>query len=101
MKCPRILYNLKTLRRRNGNVECESNTSNMRLGFGEIIEFVTNFWTLEPGDVITTATPPAGPINQGDVIEAEIEGIGVLRNPAEGIEADLKYAQQINLKQVV
>lgn len=98
---PLDLYNLKTLRRRNGNVECESNTSNMRLGFGEIIEFVTNFWTLEPGDVITTATPPAGPINQGDLIEAEIEGIGVLKNPVEGIEVDLKYAQQINLKEVV
>jgi len=98
---PQDLYSLKTLRRRNGNVECESNTSNMRLGFGEIIEFVTNFWTLEPGDVITTATPPAGPINPGDVIEAEIEGVGVLINPVEGIEVDLKYAQQINLKDVV
>jgi 2-keto-4-pentenoate hydratase/2-oxohepta-3-ene-1,7-dioic acid hydratase in catechol pathway len=73
----------------------------MRFGFGEIIEFVTNFWTLEPGDVVTTATPPAGPFQPGDVIEAEIEGIGVLRNPVEGIEVDRKYAQQINLKDIV
>lgn len=98
---PQDLYNLRTLRRRNGNVECESNTSNMRLGFGEIIEFVSNFWTLDPGDVITTATPPAGPIEPGDLIEAEIEGIGVLRNPVEGVEVDLKYAQQINLKEII
>ncbi len=98
---PGDIYHLKTLRRLNGKVECESNTSNMRFGFGEIIEFVTNFWTLEPGDVVTTATPPAGPFKPGDVIEAEIEGIGILRNRAEAFEADLKYAQQINLKEIV
>ena len=98
---PRDIYHLKTLRRRNGKVECESNTSNMRLGFGEIIEFVTNFWTLEPGDVVTTATPPAGPFWPGDVIEAEIEGIGVLRNPAKAIQVDPRYAQEIQLKDVV
>jgi len=98
---PKDIYHLKTLRRLNGKVECESNTSNMRLGFGEIIEFVTNFWTLEPGDVVTTATPPAGLFKPGDVIEAEIEGIGVLRNPVEGIEVDPKYAQKINLKDII
>jgi 2-keto-4-pentenoate hydratase/2-oxohepta-3-ene-1,7-dioic acid hydratase in catechol pathway len=98
---PKDIYNLKTVRRLNGKVQCESNTSNMRLGFGEIIEFVTNFWTLEPGDVVTTATPPAGPFKSGDVIEAEIEGIGVLRNPVGDIEVDPKYARQINLKDIV
>ena len=98
---PKDIYNLKTLRRLNGKVECESNTSNMRFGFGEIIEFVTNFWTLEPGDVVTTATPPAGPFKPGDVIEAEIEGIGILRNPVKGIEVDPKYAQEIKLKEIV
>ena len=98
---PPDIYNLKTLRRRNGQLECESNTANMRLGFGEIIEFVTNFWTLEPGDVVTTATPPAGPFESGDIIEAEIEGIGVLTNPVEGVEVNPTYAQQINLKDIV
>ena len=98
---PKDIYDLRMVRRRNGKVECESNTSNMRFGFGEIIEFVTNFWTLEPGDVVTTATPPAGPFEAGDVIEAEIEGVGVLRNPVEGIEVDPKYAQQINLEEIV
>lgn len=98
---PKDIYHLKTSRRLNGNVECESNTSNMRFGFGEIIEFVTNFWTLEPGDVVTTATPPAGPFKPGDVIEAEIEGIGILRNPVEAVGVDLKYAQEINLKEIV
>ena len=95
------IYDLKMVRRLNGKVECESNTSNMRLGFGEIIAFVTSFWTLEPGDVVTTATPPAGPCKAGDVIEGEIEGIGVLRNPVEGIEVDFQYARQINLEDIV
>lgn len=98
---PPNIYNLQTIRRRNGRVECASNTSNMRLGFAEIIEFVSNFWTLEPGDVITTATPPAGEIVPGDIIEAEIEGIGILRNKVEGIKVDEKYAIQINLQDIV
>ncbi len=98
---PDNIYDLRMLRRRNGKVECESSTSNMRLGFGEIMEFITSFWTLEPGDVVTTATPPAGPFEPGDVIEGEIEGIGVLRNPVKGIEADPKYARQINLEDMV
>ena len=98
---PKDLYKLKTLRRRNGKVECESNTANMRLGFAEIIEFVSNFWTLEPGDIITTATPPAGPFEPGDIIEAEIEGIGILRNPVKGIRVNPRFAKEINLKDVV
>jgi len=98
---PKDLYGLKTLRRRNGKVECESNTANMRLGFAEIIEFVSNFWTLEPGDVITTATPPAGPFEPGDVIEAEIEGIGVLRNPVAGLKVNPRFAREVQLKDIV
>jgi hypothetical protein len=42
-----------------------------------------------------------GPFKSGDVIEAEIEGIGVLKNPVEGIEVDQKYAQQIHLEDIV
>lgn len=40
--------------------------------------------TLEPGDVILTGTPAGvGPLHAGDVVEVEIEGIGVLRNPVQ------------------
>lgn len=98
---PPDLYRLRTLRRRNGKVECESTTANMRLGFAEIIEFVSNFWTLEPGDVVTTATPPAGPFGPGDLIEAEIEGIGVLRNPVAGLKVDPRFAREVELKDTV
>jgi len=46
-----------------------------------IIEFVTAFMTLEPGDLIATGTPPGvGPLQPGATVEVEIEGIGVLRN---------------------
>jgi 2-keto-4-pentenoate hydratase/2-oxohepta-3-ene-1,7-dioic acid hydratase in catechol pathway len=39
----------------------------------------------------------AGPIVPGDVIEAEIEGLGVLRNPVEALPVDGVYAQRIGL----
>ena len=94
---PADLYNLKTLRRRNGVVECESSTAEMRLGFAEIVAYVSNFMTLHPGDIVTTATPPAGPIEPGDLIEAEIEGVGILRNRVAEVAVDTAYAQALEL----
>lgn len=94
---PTDLYNLRILRRRNGKVEAESNTSNMIFRFDDIVAFVSTFWTLEPGDLITTASPMAGPIFPGDVIESEIEGIGILRNPVESVVVDRAYAERIGI----
>jgi len=94
---PKDLYSLRILRRRNGTIEAESNTSNMIFRFDDIVAFASTFWTLEPGDLITTASPMAGPIFPGDVIESEIEGIGILRNPVESVKADPTYAQRIGL----
>lgn len=94
---PKDLYNLRILRRRNRKVEAESNTSNMIFRFDDIVAFISTFWTLEPGDLITTASPMAGPIYPGDVIESEIEGIGVLRNPVDSVKVDPAYAQRIAL----
>jgi 2-keto-4-pentenoate hydratase/2-oxohepta-3-ene-1,7-dioic acid hydratase in catechol pathway len=89
--------NLRMIRRRNGVVECESNTSQMRFSFRDIIAFTSSFITLEVGDVITSGSPPAGPIYPGDIIEAEIEGIGVLTNPVLGIETREDYARKLGL----
>jgi len=78
------IRNLKMIRKRNGKVEFESSTKYMIHGVPEIIEFLSEMMTLEPGDVIPTASPPAGPqegLQSGDVIEAIIGGIGTLRNP--------------------
>jgi 5-oxopent-3-ene-1,2,5-tricarboxylate decarboxylase / 2-hydroxyhepta-2,4-diene-1,7-dioate isomerase len=47
-----------------------------------IIEYVTQFMTLEPGDLIATGTPPGvGPMLPGSVVRVEIDGIGALENP--------------------
>ncbi|MDR3265034.1 MAG: fumarylacetoacetate hydrolase family protein, partial [Synergistaceae bacterium] len=46
-----------------------------------IVAHLSRFATLEPGDVIATGTPKGvGPVKIGDVVEVDIEGIGVLKN---------------------
>jgi 2-keto-4-pentenoate hydratase/2-oxohepta-3-ene-1,7-dioic acid hydratase in catechol pathway len=73
----------------NGVVMQESNTRDMIFSVPEIIEFLSGSTTLEPGTVILTGTPegvgmgrtPPIYLKPGDVVEVEIEGIGVLRNP--------------------
>lgn len=94
---PADLYSLRILRRRNGKIEAESNTSNMIFRFDDIVAFVSTFWTLEPGDIITTASPMAGPTAPGDMIEAEVEGVGILRNSVEAVKVDAVYAERIGL----
>ena len=54
----------------------------MIFGVAELVEFITRVMTLLPGDVILTGTPAGvGPVEPGQVMEVEVEGIGVLRNP--------------------
>jgi 2-keto-4-pentenoate hydratase/2-oxohepta-3-ene-1,7-dioic acid hydratase in catechol pathway len=49
-----------------------------------LISYISSVMTLEPGDVVMTGTPAGvGPLEPGDVVEVEIEGIGVLRNPVQ------------------
>jgi 2-keto-4-pentenoate hydratase/2-oxohepta-3-ene-1,7-dioic acid hydratase in catechol pathway len=46
-----------------------------------LIRYISNIMTLYPGDLIATGTPAGvSPMKEGDVVEVEIEGIGVLRN---------------------
>jgi 2-keto-4-pentenoate hydratase/2-oxohepta-3-ene-1,7-dioic acid hydratase in catechol pathway len=53
----------------------------MVFGVAEILEFVTAVMTLLPGDVVLTGTPSGvGPMLPGDLVEVEIDGIGVLSN---------------------
>jgi 2,4-diketo-3-deoxy-L-fuconate hydrolase len=73
----------------NGDVMQDSTTGNMVFGVAELIEFITEAITLEPGDVIATGTPagvgafrdPPVFMQPGDEITIEIEGIGALTNP--------------------
>jgi 2-keto-4-pentenoate hydratase/2-oxohepta-3-ene-1,7-dioic acid hydratase in catechol pathway len=80
---------LKIQSRLNGTVMQSDNTDNMMFPVAEMLVYVTQGITLEPGDIIFTGTPsgvgharkPQVWMKQGDVCEIEIEGIGVLRNP--------------------
>ena len=66
----------------NGEEGQSTNTSLLIHSVAALVSFASQAMTLEPGDLIFTGTPGATPtINDGDVVEVEIEGIGVLRNP--------------------
>jgi 2-keto-4-pentenoate hydratase/2-oxohepta-3-ene-1,7-dioic acid hydratase in catechol pathway len=48
----------------------------------ELMAFVSKNFTMEPGDIIVTGTPSGvGPLADGDIVEVEVERIGILRNP--------------------
>lgn len=75
-------HNLRICCRLNGVTVQDSNTGSMIFKIPEIIAFVSRNFKLMPGDVIVTGTPSGvGPIRHGDVVEVEIEKIGILRNP--------------------
>ena len=66
----------------NGEMRQSGSTSDMVFGVGELVSFISSVMTLLPGDVILTGTPSGvGPLNHGDRVEVEIEGVGVLLNP--------------------
>jgi 2-keto-4-pentenoate hydratase/2-oxohepta-3-ene-1,7-dioic acid hydratase in catechol pathway len=73
----------------NGTTLQDSTTAEMIFGVAELISYLSRVMTLEPGDVIATGTPvgvgfartPPVYLLDGDVVEVEIERIGVLRNP--------------------
>ena len=72
----------------NGTTKQDGNTANMIFPVDVIIEVLSKGMTLEPGDVIATGTPegvglgrtPQEWLNDGDMVETEVEGIGTLRN---------------------
>lgn len=73
----------------NGQTKQDSRTSQLIFGIDALIAFISETITLEPGDVIATGTPPGvgfarkPPVflQDGDVVEVEVDGLGVLRNP--------------------
>lgn len=73
---------LAVICRVNGEVRQAGFTSDMVFGVAEIIEHITAFTTLLPGDVVLTGTPSGvGPVQPGDIMEVEVDGIGTLSNP--------------------
>jgi len=72
---------LRIQTRVNGAIKQDGNTEQMIFKCDFIVEFITQVMTLLPGDVILTGTPSGvGPLNAGDTVEVEIDGIGILRN---------------------
>ena len=80
---------LKIESRLNGKVMQSDNTDNMMFPVAETLVDISQGMTLEPGDIVVTGTPsgvgfarkPPVWMNDGDVCEIEIEGVGLLRNP--------------------
>jgi 2-keto-4-pentenoate hydratase/2-oxohepta-3-ene-1,7-dioic acid hydratase in catechol pathway len=71
--------------RLNGDVVQHASTSDMVFGVAELIEYVTTFMTMLPGDVLLTGTPEGvGRIQAGDTVEVEVDGVGTLRNEVSG-----------------
>ena len=66
----------------NGAMKQMGTTGDMIFPPARLIAYITQAMTLYPGDIIMTGTPAGvSPIQAGDTVEVEIEGIGVLRNP--------------------
>ena len=80
---------LRVIQRLNGEVLQDGNTRDLIFGVPFLIAYASNVFTLEPGDLILTGTPPGVgwardpkvTLADGDIVEVEVEGIGVLRNP--------------------
>ncbi len=66
----------------NGQMHQMASTRDMEFSVGTIIAFISSVMTLEPGDLIFTGTPAGvSVLAKGDVVEIDIEGLGVLSNP--------------------
>ena len=79
--------NLRMILRVNGEVWSEDSSSNMHYGFAELVAYASRDQTLYPGEVLGSGTPSGGSgidagrrFKEGDKVELEIEGIGILRN---------------------
>jgi len=80
---------LRVVQRLNGEVLQDGNTRNLLFPVPFLIAYISNTFTLEPGDLILTGTPPGVgwarepklALAAGDVVEIEVEGIGTLSNP--------------------
>ena len=74
--------NVTVTTRVNGVVKQNGNTSDMAFPVPFLIRYISNIMTLNPGDLIATGTPAGvSAMKAGDVVEVEVSGIGVLRNP--------------------
>ena len=70
--------------RLNGEVRQAGQTADLAYGVATLIEYITSFMTLLPGDAVLTGTPEGvGSLSPGDMVEVEVDGVGTLSNPVE------------------
>jgi 2-keto-4-pentenoate hydratase/2-oxohepta-3-ene-1,7-dioic acid hydratase in catechol pathway len=73
---------LELVCRVNGLERQRAKATDMHFSIPELVSFLSGIMTLEPGDLIATGTPAGtAPLHDGDVVEVEIPGIGILSNP--------------------
>lgn len=73
--------NVNIVCRVNGEIKQKGNTKDMIFDAATLISFISHVMTLLPGDIIATGTPAGvGELSPGDIVEVDIEHIGVLRN---------------------
>jgi 2-keto-4-pentenoate hydratase/2-oxohepta-3-ene-1,7-dioic acid hydratase in catechol pathway len=66
----------------NGVERQRAKATDMHFPIPELVSFLSGIMTLDPGDLIATGTPAGtAPLHEGDVVEVEISGVGVLSNP--------------------
>lgn len=74
-------FNLVVKTRVNGDEKQRGRTADMAFSVPFLIGYIANIMTLLPGDLIVTGTPAGvSPLKQGDIVEVEIDGIGILQN---------------------
>jgi 2-keto-4-pentenoate hydratase/2-oxohepta-3-ene-1,7-dioic acid hydratase in catechol pathway len=75
-------FDLGVETRVNGEVRQRGRTSAMAFPVSYLIRYISHIMTLEPGDLISTGTPAGvGPLSDGDLVEVEVEHVGLLGNP--------------------
>lgn len=83
------LEDLTVITRVNGAERQRGHAGEMAWGIVDLLVYTSRMMTLEPGDVLLTGTPSGvGPLLDGDVLEVEIPGVGVLRNGVEAWRTD-------------
>ena len=73
---------LEVIGRVNGEQRQRAPATDMHFQIPFLVSYISGIMTLEPGDLIATGTPSGvGPLRDGDVVEVEIPGVGILSNP--------------------
>ncbi len=78
------LDDLEVVTRVNGEERQRGHVRQMIWGIVDLLVYASRMMTLEPGDIVMTGTPAGvGPLADGDRLEVEVSGVGVLANPIE------------------